>query len=212
MDRALKPTNFLPQLVVTTSLAILLVLANTSSVAQSTDNSTDNKDQNKNFDVQSSVGNMHAGNDGTPREIGLPVYPGAHLRKPDKDTNSSSANLSLFTSAFGFKLVIANYDSDDAPAKVASYYREKLKKYGKVLECRTSKHGGDVSAHADNDDNDSQKSKDLKCDGDNTGNIIELKVGTENNQHVVSVEPAENGSGSTFAMVYVRARGKQGDI
>ena len=37
------------------------------------------------------------------------------------------------------------------PGKVIDYYRENLKKYGKVIECHTSKHGGD--AHADvNDD------------------------------------------------------------
>jgi len=187
------------------ALALLLALAMTSSAAQS----SENDDQNKNFDVRSSVGDMHLGSDASPREIGLPVYPGARLRK--HDDNNSNANLSLFTSAFGFKLVIANYDSDDTPAKIISYYREKLKKYGKVLECRTSKHGGDVSTHAD-DDHDSSKSKELKCEGDNTGDVVELKVGTEDNQHDVAVEPAENGHGATFALVYVRSRGKQADI
>lgn len=184
---------------------VLLVLAMTSAAAQD----SDNDDQNKNFDVRSTVGDMHVGSDATPREIGLPVYPGARLRK--HDDNRSNANLSLFTSAFGFKLVVANYDSDDAPAKIVAYYREKLKKYGKVLECRTSKHGGDVSTHADNDD-DSSKSKELTCDADNSGPGIELKVGTQDNQHAVAVEPAENGHGATFALVYIRSRGKQGDI
>jgi hypothetical protein len=28
----------------------------------------------------------------------------------------------------------------------------------------------------------------------------------------VAVEPAEKGTGSTFALVYLRTRGKQGDI
>lgn len=186
------------------SLALFLVLAMTSAAAQDSDNA----DQNKNFDVRSSVGDMHVGSDATPREIGLPVYPGARLRKHDEDR--SNANLSLFTSAFGFKLVVANYDSDDDPAKVIAFYREKLKKYGKVLECRTSKHSGDVGSPADDDD--SSTSKELKCDGNNTGDIVELKVGTEDNQHDVAIEPAENGRGATFALVYVHSRGKQGDI
>lgn len=167
------------------------------------------KDKNDNFDVQSSVGNMHVGSDATPHELGLPVYPGSRVRK--HDDNRDNANLSIFTSAFGFKLLVANYDSADAPDKVISYYRDKLKKYGKVLECRTSKHGGNISAHADNDD-DSSKSKELKCDDNNEGNVIELKVGTEDNQHVVAVEPGDKGSGATFALVYVHTRGKQGDI
>jgi hypothetical protein len=64
----------------------------------------------------------------------------------------------------------------------------------------------------DDDDKDSKKSKELKCEGDNSGPVTELKVGTEDNQRVVAVEPADHGSGSTFAVVYVHARGKQGDI
>jgi hypothetical protein len=176
-----------------------------------------NNNQDKGFDVRSSVGDLHMGNDADARKAGLPLYPGARLRHDDdKDKDDSTANLSLFTEAFGVKLVIAKYDSDDAPSKVIDFYREKLKKYGKVLECHSREHGG---AHADINDNDNdndndsdnRKSKELKCEGDNTGPVTELKVGTENNQHVVAVEPKEK-SGTSFTMVYVHARGKQGDI
>ena len=164
--------------------------------------------QDKHVDIQSSAGDLHVANDADARKAGLPLYPGARLRHDDE--NSSAANLSLFTDAFGVKLVLAKYDSDDAPGKVIDFYRDKLKKYGKVIECHTREHGG---AHADfNDDEDSKdkRSSEVKCEGDNTGPVAELKVGTENNQHVVAIEP--NGGGSTFALVYVHTRGKQGDI
>jgi hypothetical protein len=42
--------------------------------------------------------------------------------------------------------------------------------------------------------------------------VTELKVGTEDNQHVVALEPNDGHSGTTFALVYVHTRGKQGDI
>ena len=133
------------------------------------------------------------------------MYPGA---RPKQEKDNDPLNFGVLTESFGFKVVIAKYDSDDAPEKVVAYYRDKLKKnYGKVLECHTSEHGGD--AHADVDD---QHSKQLKCEGDNTGPVTELKVGTENNQHVVAIEPNDGHSGSTFALVYVYTRGKQGDI
>jgi len=164
--------------------------------------------QDKNFDVRSSVGDLHVGSDADARKIGLPLYPGARLKSDDE--NGNKANLSIFTEAFGFKLVVAKYDSDDAPGKVIDFYRDKLKKYGKVLECRSQKHGGNVDVH--DDDKDSKGSKELKCEGDNTGPVTELKVGTEDNQRVVAIEPRDGHSGSTFAMVYVHARGKQGDI
>ena len=50
----------------------------------------------------------------------------------------------------------------------------------------------------------------LKCDDDNNGKTVELKTGTEDNQHIVSVDPA--GKGSDFAIVWVRIHGKEGDI
>jgi len=108
------------------------------------------------------------------------------------------------------KLVIARYDSDDSVGKIVAYYREKLKKYGDVIECRTHEHGGDI--HSNSGKNHSNGSKAVKCDDDNTGNVIELKVGTEDNQHEVAIEAADKGTGSTFALVYVHTRGKQGDI
>jgi hypothetical protein len=167
-------------------------------------------DQDKHLDIQSSVGDLHMGTDADARKAGLPLYPGARLRHDEENTG---ANLSLFTQAFGVKLVVAKYDSDDAPGKVIDYYREHLKKYGKVLECHTSEHGGD--AHADvNDDHssDDHSSKELKCEGDNKGPVTELKVGTEDHQHVVAIEAHDGRSGSIFTLVYVHTRGKEGDI
>src|SRR5579864_7146819 len=168
----------------------------------------DSGNQNKNLDVRSSAGDLHIGGDADARETGLPLYPGARLKTDDE--NKSQANLSILTEAFGMKLVVAKYDSDDAPGKVLDFYREKLKKYGKVLECHSQKHGGDVDVH-DDDDKNSGKSKELKCD-ENAGPVTELKVGTEDNQHIVAVEPPDSGKGAHFALVYVHTRGKQGEI
>lgn len=164
--------------------------------------------QDKNLDVRSSIGDLHVGSDADARKTGIPPYPGARLKTGTTDGDSNQANLSLFTESFGFKLVVSNYESDDVPAKIIDFYRDKLKKYGKVLECHTQKHGGNVDVH---DDKDSKNSKELKCD-ENSGPVTELKVGTQDDQHAVAVEPREAGKGSTFALVYVHTRGKRGDI
>jgi hypothetical protein len=175
--------------------------------------------QDKSLDIRSSVGDLHVGSDADAKKAGLPPYPGARLKSGD-DNNKDRANLSLLTDAFGMKLVVAKYESDDAPAKVVDFYRDKLKKYGKVLECHTHKHGGDVEMHDDDMDsndnkndnqNDGKKNKELKCD-DNSGPVTELKAGTDDDQHVVAVEPRDAGKGATFALVYVRTRGKRGEI
>ena len=192
-------------------LTLALVLAPSLTLpimAQDSDN------QNKNFDVRSTVGDLHLGTDADARKAGLPLYPGARLKTEGGDQDKNQANLSILTDAFGVKLVVAKYESDDAPAKIIDFYRDKLKKYGKVLECHSQKHGGDVSVHEDSKDSkdkDSTESNALKCD-ENSGPVTELKVGTEDNQHVVAVEPRDANKGATFAIVYLHTRGKRGDI
>jgi len=184
----------------------LIVLAgmNLAAIAQE-------ESRNKNLDIQSSVGDLHIGDDADAKKVGVPLYPGAKLKTGDENRNQ--ANLSLLTEAFGMKLIVANYVSGDAPQKVIDFYRDKLKKYGKVLECHTDKHGGDVEVHDDDKDSDkgSAKSKELKCN-ENSGPVTELKVGTEDNQRIVAVEPGDASKGSTFALVYVHTRGKTGEI
>ena len=193
-------------------LAGALVIALGLPFAAGAQNTDSSNDKDKPFDIRSSVGDLHIGGDADAKKIGLPLYPGARL-KNNEDNNSDKVNMGVSTEAFGFQLVVANYVSEDAPGKVVDFYRDKLKKYGKVLECHSHKHGGDLETHADKDSDESKnkESKQLKCD-DTGGPVTELKVGTEDNQHVVAVEPRHDSKGSTFALVYVRTHGKQGEI
>jgi hypothetical protein len=188
-----------PNLTFAIALSLGLVLP---ALAQNSDS------QNKNLDVRSSVGDLHVGSDADARKAGLPLYPGARVKKDDE--NNSPANLSVFTEAFGIKLVVAKYVSDDSPAKIIDFYHDKLKKYGKVLECHSQKHADDVSVN-DDDDKESKSSKELKCD-ENSGPVTELKVGTDDNQHIVGVEPRDGGKGTNFTIVYLYSRGKRGEI
>jgi hypothetical protein len=183
------------------AVGVALAIPSFAAQPQQSDSS-----QDKHLDIESSMGDLHMGNDGDARKTGLPLYPGAQL-KQDED-NSDALNFGVVSEHFGIKLVVAKYDSEDAPGKVVDFYREHLKKFGKVIECHTSRHGGDTHT----DISDDSHSKELKCDGDGTGPVTELKVGTEDNQHVVAIEPHDGRSGATFALVYIHARGKQGDI
>jgi hypothetical protein len=171
--------------------------------------------QDKAFDVRSSIGDMHVGKDADAAKQGLPLYPGAHT-KQDKD--NESINFGILTESFGLKLMVAKYDSDDAPAKIVDFYRDKLKKYGKVLECHSHNLGGDLEVHGDDKESDDSKNdqskdkdKELKCE-ENSGPVTELKVGTKENQHIVAIEAGDASKGSTFALVYVYNRGKRDDI
>ena len=48
--------------------------------------------------------------------------------------------------------------------------------------------------------------------GGNDGQVIELKVGTKQNQRIVSIRPAESSKGSDFALVYIKMRGGKDTI
>ncbi len=164
-------------------------------------------DNEKNVDIETPVGDLHVGKDVDARDAGLAVYPGAKLKdKKGDDDDSHSANLSIMTSLFGLKVVAAEYVSDDAPAAISAYYKDQMKKFGKILECHTDKVGKNVDVN----EKDDHHSGPVTCESPNTGNVLELKVGTEDNQHVVSIEP--RGKGTDFSLVFVRVRGKSGDI
>jgi len=162
--------------------------------------------EDKKVDIQTPIGGLHVSKNADVRDTGLPVYPGARKKEKDNDGDEKSANVNISSGFFGLKVVAIEYESDDPPEKLISYYTDQLKKYGNVLECHGSSKDKDddveVNPHHSKDSNK------LKCEGDNKGNKVELKVGSEDNQHIVAIEPAEKGKGSTFALVYVQTRGK----
>jgi len=170
-------------------------------------NVKDNDGDHSKVDIDTPVGGIHVNEEANVKDTGLAVYPGARQKEKSNDGDSKSANVNITSSFFGLKVVAIEYESDDSPDKVIAYYRDQLKKYGSVIECHTSKHGGDLAVKAGNR---KDSSKPVSCEGNNTGNVVELKVGTEDNQHLVSVET--EGKGSDFALVYIQTRGKEETI
>jgi hypothetical protein len=134
----------------------------------------------------------------TSKEVGLPVYPGAKLHKDEKD-DSPSVQMGIWGSTFGFKLAVMKMESNDAPGKIAEFYKKALAKYGTVLNC------SDPSQRANAKEKTGSSNK-LECDDDKPEKGgLEFKAGTKEKQHVVGIQP--NGQGNLFQLVYVEARG-----
>ncbi|HZQ93537.1 MAG TPA: hypothetical protein VFA67_00930 [Candidatus Sulfotelmatobacter sp.] len=160
--------------------------------------------EDKNVDIRTPLGGIHVSKGASPDDVGVPVYPGAHLKQKDSDGNDKSANVNISGFGFGLKVVALEYESSDSPEKVVSYYKDQLKKYGNVLVCHTS------NLHVNPDiKSDDHGSHELTCEG-SSGSNIELKVGSKENQHIVAVKP--EAGGSSFSLVYVRTHGKDGEI
>ena len=165
--------------------------------------------EDKKVDIETPLGGIHVSTNADARDTGLAVYPGAKPKQKDSSNDSKSANVNISGPGFGVKVVALEYVSNDPPQKLIDFYKDQLKKYGSVLECRTNRHSDDERANPDQGGSKTD-SKPVTCDKDNSGKTVELKVGTEDNQHIVAVEP--EGNGSSFALVYVRTHGKDGMI
>ena len=197
----MRKTNF--QLVSTLALGFAMVAA-LLLPACSINVKKEQNGEDKQVDIDTPVGGIHVSKGANVADVGLAVYPNARLKQGDSDGNDKSANVNISSFGFGLRVVALEYQSDDSPAKLIAYYKDQLKKYGKVLECHTSHL--DVNPDIKGSDHGSHE---LTCEGSG-GSNVELKVGTKENQHIVAVEP--DGKGSSFSLVYVRTHGKDADI
>lgn len=195
-------------LMTTLAVAAFIALPACSINVKKSDNGEDKK-----VDIETPVGGIHVSKGADARDTGLPVYPGAQPKDVNKTGEEKSANVNISAGIFGLKVVAIEFLSDDPPEKVAAYYRDQLKKYGAILECHTSnRHGdaGDVDIHMGKSD-DKKDSSQLSCDHDSGTTTLELKVGTKQSQHIVSISPQDKGKGTDFALVFVQTHGGDKD-
>jgi hypothetical protein len=128
--------------------------------------------------------------DADAKDIGLPLYPGSR-KHIDKDSDSPGANFGLWGGGSSFKLAVLKMESDDSVDKIADYYKKRLAKYGKVLDC----------SHAIPGNSPDKDDKQLTCEDDKPENGLLFKSGTKADQHIVAIQPAAKGS--LFQLVHV---------
>jgi hypothetical protein len=190
---------------VATKVLLALIMASIAVLLAACSIHVDDKDKkNEKVDIQTPFANLKVDTGDKAADNGIPVYPGAHLR-PEENGDNHSANINIGAAGFGLKVIAAEYETDDSPEKVKSFYLDKLKSFGDVLVCSGHSGGSDVhvGSHGDGQD---QK---LTCK-DTHGDGWELKTGTSDNEHLVSIEP--RGSGTRFGTVLVRTHGKEGTL
>ncbi len=94
--------------------------------------------EEKQVDINTPVGGIHVSKDADVADVGLAVYPGAHLKQKDHHGDDKSANVNISGFGYGLRVVALEYQSDDPPAKVVAFYTDQLRKYGNPLVCHTS--------------------------------------------------------------------------
>ena len=176
-------------------LGILLVAALPLGAQETKDSGKSESEMNRH-----SAGFI-ASQEASAKDIGLPLYPGARQHK-DKSDDSSAVRLGLWGGNSGFKLAVLKLESNDAPEKVAKFYRKALEKYGKVLDCRNP-------SKAASENKKGGSSSELTCEDEQpkSGEVV-LKAGTKEQEHLVGVQ--EEGGLTVFQLVYVETRGSAG--
>lgn len=129
--------------------------------------------------------------------IGLPVYPGAEPVKKKKN-NDGAADINMSFGSFQLRVKAASYKTPDSPDKVAAFYRKALGRYGDVIECQNNKAVGSPAKTAEGLTCDNEKENHITVD-DEMSDKRELKAGSKQHQHIVSIDP--DGSGSKMGLV-----------
>jgi len=130
--------------------------------------------------------------DATASDLGMPLYPGAIVRK-DRPDDTGNVTFAIWGGSKGLKVSAAKYLSADTPERITAFYREALARSGTVLDC-----GNERSAAKAREKDD----KALQCGASEVGRRT-LKVGTSGGERSVTVTPAAQGTLIELARVQV---------
>jgi hypothetical protein len=141
-------------------------------------------------------------------DSGIAAYPGAR-EKHGKEDDPNRAHVNVSTPFLKLKVVKMTFTSDDAPEKILAFYRNKLGSYGTVVECKDSDQDVEIASGRGLDSPVTCGKVVPMAPTTTIGGETSLKVGTEGNQHLVSVKPS--GKGSEFELIWVYLSSAKGD-
>jgi hypothetical protein len=144
--------------------------------------------RNKKVNITSPMGKLSVNADSdTPPDTGLAVHAGARAIRNEDHEN---ANVNIDGGFFGVKVAVARYEDAATTDAIVDYYKKELAKFGTVTQC-----------HGNLDFKDGLAAPRCK---ERSRDEIQLGVGHEADNHVVSIKP--RGAGSEFTLIHVQTR------
>jgi hypothetical protein len=164
----------------------------------------DKKKGSEDVSIKSPIGALNVQTDKVnPADTGMSVFPGSTLKPKDEHNGDNKANVDINTPWFGLKVVAVTYTTDAPVDKVWGYYRDEMsKKWGKPLECRSGSPDMDKKKQNKNDLDCREQDHGMHIDADDSK--MQLKVGTEDRQHIVALKT--DGGKTQYSLVYVNVR------
>jgi hypothetical protein len=162
--------------------------------------------EGKDVRIRTPLGGMHVQTDRTDAsDIGLPVYPGAHISDDDHD---NSANVDMRFGSWQMRVKVANYQSPDPQEKVIAFYRQALNAYGDVIECKGDDSLGTPTITKEGlSCNDSGHVRERVRVGEKG---LELKAGSKRHQHIVAFRN-DREPGSDYVLIALDLPNDTGD-
>lgn len=177
------------------SLSLTAVLAVVPLTACTDDVREGEPGETTEVDIDTPVGDVLVRRNMDTVDTGLRVYPGARPLRDDDEPENADVNVG--NASFGVKVVAARFESPEAEDRILDFYREELKMYGAVTECR-----GNV------DFTGRRGSKHPVCkEWVFSRGHTQLVAGIEDRRQIVSVKRRD--TGSEFALVYLETRGEK---
>lgn len=154
--------------------------------------------QDKTVRIDTPLGGLHVRSDQTSAaDLGLPIYPGAHVT-PDGE-GDKSADVHLGFGQWQLRVQVVSYDTPDARDKVVGFYRSALGRFGDVIECEGNHAVGKLAI----------TSEGLSCNEENRGNVhvngmdddsgFTLRAGSRRHQHIFALKKSDQGT--RFALI-----------
>jgi hypothetical protein len=154
--------------------------------------STHKNGNNSNVDVGTPFGSVQVKTNDNVNDaaIGITPYPGAVSVKNDDNNKSADVNIGFGNFHLGVKA--ASFQTSDDRDKVVAFYKHDLARYGDVLECE----------HNESVDGPERTSEGLACNENkdtyprtiHIGSGLELRAGSPQREHIVSVETKNGGT------------------
>ena len=145
-------------------------------------------------------------------DLGLPVYPGA-VESGQHGDDSGSADIHMSFGEWHLHVKAIEYRSSDPEDKVVAFYKSAMDQYGDVLTCKdrtpigqptqtrqgltcANDHEYDVTMNLD------ASRKHVQVATPQISGSVKLLAGSPQNQHIVEISPASNGT--KFSVVEVQ--------
>ncbi|HEX3660115.1 MAG TPA: hypothetical protein VHU89_01720 [Acidobacteriaceae bacterium] len=154
--------------------------------------------EDKTVRIETPLGGLHVRSDQTSAtDLGLPVYPDAHLA-PDHD-GDKSADVHLGFGQWQIRVQVVSYDTPDSKDKVIAFYRNAMGRFGDVIECQGNQAVGKPSMTGEGLSCSDEVKGTVHVNGVDTGSGLTLRAGSRRHQHIFALKDSDEGT--RFALI-----------